>query len=395
MAAEQKSGLEKLLTSSPGMEVWWDASPLVFEHWRDKFVGEQPPEVQEWLAPQVDRLFPVDDPARTLFRGVTTNPVITKKAIDTLQAEWEPWIKEEIARHPSLGPTDIMWNTYREISRQGAARFLPLFEESQYAVGYVSAQVDPRVLDDTRTMIRQAMELKALQPNIMVKVPGTGAGMLAIFLLTAMGVPTNATLVFTVPQVMAVAEAVRRGREMGAIYGTDYSRWRSVITIMMARCEERQEFVDQARECGLDLDEELMRWSGTAIMKKCYQLLKERHYPSKLLLASSRVGPRGQGEPRILHVDETVGADLVYTMNPEFIEKVLLYYAQGELESRIEKPVPGPVMEKLLEVPYFRRAYQEDGLELDEFIDHPATIFTRDEFTGAMQGFEAYVESLM
>ena len=182
---------------------------------------------------------------------------------------------------------------------------MPIFEESGYTHGYVSAQVDPRVLDDTRKMVEQGLGLKALAPNIMVKVPGTQAGVMAICLLTAMGVPTNATLVFTVPQILAVAEAVKRGKEMGEYYGTDYSQWRSVITIMMARFEEREVMAEQAREQGFELTEDLMRWSGTAIMKKGYHLLREREYPSKLLLASSRVGP---GKEQIRHVEETAGA---------------------------------------------------------------------------------------
>ncbi len=87
-------------------------------------------------------------------------------------------------------------------------------------------------------MVRQALELKALQPNIMVKIPTTKAGVLAIYILTALGVPTNATLCYTLPQIMAVAEAVKQGKALGEKYGTDYSKWRSVITIMIGRFED-------------------------------------------------------------------------------------------------------------------------------------------------------------
>ena len=55
---------------------------------------------------------------------------------------------------------------------------------------------------------------KGIVPNIMIKVPGTRA-ILSIFLLTTLGVPTNATLVFTLPQILAVAEAVKGGPEVG------------------------------------------------------------------------------------------------------------------------------------------------------------------------------------
>ncbi|NLP19043.1 MAG: transaldolase, partial [Firmicutes bacterium] len=228
MSEKQKSGLEKLVAQSPGMEIWWDASPLVFQDWADSFIAAQTPAVREWLEPQVRRLYVEDDPAQSLFRGVTTNPVITKAGIDTLPDTWYPWIEEEIGRHPNFNAAQITWRTYKEFSRLGAELYRPIFEESGYRHGFVSAQVDPRELNDAREIMEQALGLKALSPNIMIKVPGTRAGILSIFLLTTLGVPTNATLVFTLPQILAVAEAVKGGREVGECHGTDYSQWRSV-----------------------------------------------------------------------------------------------------------------------------------------------------------------------
>ena len=392
MSEKQKSGLEKLVAQSPGMEIWWDASPLVFQDWADSFIAAQTPAVREWLEPQVRRLYVEDDPAQSLFRGVTTNPVITKAGIDTLPDTWYPWIEGEIGRHPNFNAAQITWRTYKEFSRLGAELYRPIFEESGYRHGFVSAQVDPRELNDAREIMEQALGLKALSPNIMIKVPGTRAGILSIFLLTTLGVPTNATLVFTLPQILAVAEAVKGGREVGECHGTDYSQWRSVITLMMARFEEREEVAQQAQEAGFELTEELMRWSGIAIMKKAYHLLREREYPSKLLLASSRVGPE---EGQILHVEETAGANLVYTMNQSFIENVLLSYADKDFEPRIDKPIPAEALEKLLTLPYFRQGYEENGLQPEEFLHHPGTVFTGNQFSKAMDAFEAFVADKM
>ncbi|MGI6574657.1 MAG: transaldolase family protein [bacterium] len=393
MAEQKMSGLEKLVAVSPGMEIWWDASPLVFDHWQKDFLARQEPQVRKWLEPQVKRLYVENDPAKSLFRGCTTNPIITKKAIDILAASWAPRVDEEIAAYPKLTAGEVGWQIYKEISRIGAGMYLPLFEQSGAREGFVSAQVDPRVLEDTRMMVRQGLELKALSPNIMVKVPGTEPGILAIFLLTAMGVPTNATVVFTVPQVLAVAEAVKAGREIGLKYGVDYSRWRSVITIMLARYEEREELAKQAQEAGFELTEELKRWCGIAIMKKAYQLLREREYLSKLLLASTRVGPVIDGKQQILHVEEAAGGNVVYTMSQNFIESILLLYKDRDFAPHIEKPIPNEVLEKLLMLPYFRAGYQENGVQPEDFINLPATIFTKNQFNKAMNDFEEFVHS--
>ena len=83
---------------------------------------------------------------------------------------------------------------------------------------------------------------------------------------------------------------------------------------MMARFEEREEVAQQAQEAGFELTEELMRWSGIAIMKKAYHLLREREYPSKLLQLPAKVGPEegpntpcggdGRGQSGLYHESE-------------------------------------------------------------------------------------------
>jgi transaldolase len=90
---------------------------------------------------------------------------------------------------------------------------MPLFEKSSYKKGYVSAQVDPRLVTNTREMLFQALELKKQGENIMVKCPGSKEGIYVIQILTSLGIPTNSTLVFNVPQAIAVAEAVKKGKE--------------------------------------------------------------------------------------------------------------------------------------------------------------------------------------
>ncbi|HAX17805.1 MAG TPA: transaldolase, partial [Actinobacteria bacterium] len=141
-------------------------------------------------------------------------------------------------------------------------------------------------------MLRQALELKKLSDNIMIKCPGSKEGIYAIQILTSLGIPTNSTLVFNVPQAIAVAKAVKAGLELGKSKGVDYGKWRSVITIMLARFEDREQFAESAKSVGIELTAELKRWSGIAIAKKALALLNDpaNGYSSKLLLCSSRIG---------------------------------------------------------------------------------------------------------
>ncbi|HBG16675.1 MAG TPA: transaldolase, partial [Firmicutes bacterium] len=185
-------------------------------------------------------------PEKSVFRGVTTNPRITRETLDWIPEECTPWIKEIKEKYQGCSLEELAWMTYTKITEEGVKKYLPLFEASNYKYGHVSAQVDPRLLTDTREMLRQGIGLKALSPNIMIKSPATKEGIYNIMLLTALAIPTNATVCFTLPQILAVAEAVRKGKELGEANGVDYSQWRSVITMMLGRFEETKEFNEQA-----------------------------------------------------------------------------------------------------------------------------------------------------
>jgi transaldolase len=88
---------------------------------------------------------------------------------------------------------------------------------------------------DIKKMLHQALELKELSENIMVKSPGSHEGIYMTEILTSLGIPTNETLVFHIPQVVAVAEAVKAGLENGRKNKVDYSKWRSLQDRDLAR----------------------------------------------------------------------------------------------------------------------------------------------------------------
>ncbi|CEP68264.1 Aldolase-type TIM barrel [Moorella glycerini] len=392
----QENAMERLAQTNENTELWWDANPLIYETWCARFLEAAPEEVREPLKQQLRRLWGEEqDPGDWVFKGVTTNPPLTKAVFDYLKDEGLSLMLEIHRRCPFLNAGEIAWEAYKEVCRKGARRYMPLFESSGYRYGFVCAQVDPRLYQNTAEMVRQALELWNLEANMMIKLPATRAGIAAIYLLTAMGVPTNATFSFTLPQIMAVARAVSAGRELGEKLGTNYSRWRSVITFMIGRFEDAETFREQAGQKGIQLTEELKRWAGIALAKKAHRLLKEQGYPGKLLIASSRVGPVVEGRRYIWHIEQLAGGELVYTMNPELIHDFMLLYFDRPLARRIEEPVPGAALEQLLQVPYFVRAYLEDGIPEEEFeiLEPFATAYQ--QFSKAMTDIEAYAQGIL
>ncbi len=389
-----KSALERLAETHPNLEIWWDSSPLIFEHWKHNFLSQLSGETRDKMEKYIERLYPKDNPQETIFSGVTTNPPLSKDVLKAYPDEWNNWTYNLLRLHPHQSDNELAWKLYSEIVRRGAEMFIPKFRASGYREGYISGQVDPRYLTDVREMVREAIMLNQLSPNIMIKMPGTREGIFGITLLTAMGIPTNSTLVFTIPQILRVAEAVKVGLNLARENGLDLSRWRSVITMMLGRFEDAKEFQRQAKERGIELNEEMKRWAGIAILKKAYKLLKEGKYESKLLAASMRVGPTIDGKLRVWHLEKIAGAEAVLTIFPNVIEAFLLHYDGVEIKPQIDEEVPQEVLDKLLRIPYFLQAYEEDGLTPGEFANYPPTQETAISFSQAMDELEEYVRTI-
>ena len=240
-------------------------------------------------------------------------------------------------------------------------------------------------------MISQALELARLSPNVMIKVPGSKEGYEVIKVLTSKGISTNNTLTFVLPQLMACAKAVKEGLEIAKQNGVDLTRWRSVITHMTARFGDLGDLRKEAESLGIDLSEADVRWAELAIFKKAYRLVKERGYPSKMLICSMRISPILDGKKYCWHLEKLAGGDIVFTCPPSFIEGAFEFLDGIEFRPQIDEEVPKAVLDKLLRLPYFEKAYREDGLTPDEFNQHPALVATAIEFSKATEGMVGFV----
>ena len=390
MTVYEKSAMQRLSETSKDMELWWDSSPLIFKAWSKEMLEKVSGKEKDLMVKWLKVLFNEEKPEDTLFSGVTTNPMLTRKVLDLIPDEVNPIVDKIINDNPSMSNYELAWEVYKEITKEGTKLYMPLFKKSNYRKGYVSAQVDPRLVTDVRKMLGQALELSSISPNIIVKCPGSKEGIYLIQILTSLGIPTNATLVFNVPQVVQVAEAVKRGHEIGMSQGIDYSQWRSVITIMIGRFEEREQYVESAKSAGIEFTEELKRWTGVAIAKKAHIILNDKSngYLSKLLLCSARPGPK---EGEVVHIEKVAGGNMVYTINPEMIDDFMRICKEKDVYSQIDNPVPDGIMNRLTKIPYFNEGYAEYGIKIEDFVNHPSFIFTRDQFSDSMAGIEEYV----
>ena len=390
--------LEELVKVSPGMEIWWDSSPVIFANWCRKMLAKAQEGDKETLKRQFDRMYNEKDNKTSLFRGVTTNPALSLQAIKDDEPYWKEVTKGIIKKNKGIDKESLFWLLYKEIVKRGSDMFRPLFEKTNFREGFLSGQVDPRKLFDKDAMLKQAADLVKINPNVMIKIPGTKEGYEVIEILTSQGISTNNTLTFVLPQLMDCAKSVQRGLEKAKKNNVDLSRWRSVITHMEARYGDLGGLRDFAKEKGIELSEADVRLAELAIFKKAYRLIKERNYPSKLLSCSLRVGPKVNGVLKLWHLEEKAGANIVITCPPTFIDEVINFPGPENIsfvKGRIDQEIPKDVLDKLLRIPYFERAYAEDGYARTEYNSHPSLVKTAQQFSKATEDMVEFADKCL
>ena len=163
--------------------------------------------------------------AKTI-NGATSNPAIFKNAILTSNA-----YKEQLAQLEGLSAKE-KYEAVAIYDIQKAADILyPLYERGDD--GYVSIEVDPFLCDDADATIAEGKRLfKTIdRKNVMIKVPATKAGYVAMEALTSEGIPVNATLIFKKSQAIACADAFARGVER---FGKSVA---TVISVFVSRVD--------------------------------------------------------------------------------------------------------------------------------------------------------------
>jgi transaldolase len=315
--------------------------------------------------------------------GATCNPVIALAALRSDLPRWQQRIRAYADEHPTASESDIGWAMVQELSVEAAALLADAFAEHRGRNGRLSVQTDPRLYRDADALVAQAVAFDALAPNVIVKIPATEIGIRAMEEATYRGVSINATVSFTVPQAVAVAEAIERGLQRREADGHDVSSMGPVCTIMVGRLDDWLKAV--AKRDVVTVDPGVLEWAGVAVFKRAYQVFGERGFRTRLLSAAFR---------NHMHWSQLVGGDVV--ISPPFEWQVRLNASGIEPVSRIDEPVAPAVLETLYtRFPEFRRAYDTDGMTPTEFQDFGATRKTLRQFLAADAELEALVRDVL
>jgi len=315
--------------------------------------------------------------------GATCNPVIVlgilKKEINVRKGHIQALIKEL----PTATEDEIAWQLVRDVSVESAALLRPIFDEHRGRNGRLSIQTDPRLFRDPQAIVKQAVEFNQLAPNMIVKIPVTQAGISAIEEATYQGISINATVCFTLPQCIAVAESVERGLKRREREGKDIATMGPVCTIMVGRLDDWLKVL--VEKDNVAIDPGYLEWAGVAVFKKTYKVLRDRGYRIRLLSAAFR---------NHMHWSELIGGDVV--ISPPYSWQVRFNASDIEPCSRIDHPVQSPIVEELSrKFPDFRRAYTEEGLSIAEFDSFGPTRRTLRQFITACHDLDSLVRDIL
>lgn len=296
--------------------------------------------------------------------GATSNPTIVEQVLRQERHLWNDRIHEIIAANPSWTEEDIMWKVFEEIGMKGAELLLAVFEREGGNKGRLSIQTNPANYRNVERMLSQAEHFASLAPNIQVKLPATSQGIVAIEEATYRGVNVNATVSFSVPQAIAIGEAIERGLTRREAEGLPTDAMAPVTTIMIGRTDDWIQLV--AKRDRITVNPTYLPWAGIAVFKKAYELYRQRGYRSRLLAAAYR---------HHLHWSELIGGDVVLTIPAAW--QRLFNESEVEVRERMDDPVAPEIVDELYSrMPDFRMAYDEDGMSIDQFDTYGATVRT-------------------
>jgi transaldolase len=278
--------------------------------------------------------------------GLTSNPTIFEQAIASGK-EYAEQLRA-LAR-AGKSADDIADALAIQDIRDAADVFAPVYRRTQGADGYVSIEVAPRYANDTRRSIAEAHRLwdAVDRPNLMVKIPGTAAGLPAIETCIADGLNINITLIFSLARYDEVMEAFLSGLERRRRAGKPLAV-ASVASFFVSRVDTAVDKLldEMLATAPPDQAEQLKQLKGKAAIanaKLAYQRFRAKFADGRFAaLAGARLqrplwastSTKNPAYPDLYYVEALVGPDTVDTMPPATITA---YKDHGRPEIRIDR----------------------------------------------------------
>lgn len=340
--------------------------------------------------------------------GITSNPSIFEKAIvgnAIYDADIEAGIRE------SKSVQEIYESLVFDDIRNACDILKPVYEQSKGLDGYVSIEVPPSIANDTQKTIEEARRYSNQigRDNVMIKIPGTTAGLPAVEQVISEGISVNVTLLFSVDSYIETAWAYIRGLEKRAAEGKDISKIASVASFFLSRIDSNIDArIDAKLAEGVDRIEKKAKLEAVkgkvaiANAKIAYQKYKEiiesdrwkalaekGAKVQRLLWASTST--KNPEYSDVMYVDELIGPDTVNTLPPNTIEACADHCSpDSRIETNVEEAYNlienlkdpdidinlNEVMDELIEdgIDKFVKPFESLMSSLEDKVKHLATV---------------------
>ncbi len=279
------------------------------------------------------------------LRGMTSNPTIFEKAI-AAGHDYDAQLKKEAAK--GKNPYEIFEELAIQDIKAACDAFANVYKESKGTDGFVSLEVSPALANDTDSTLNEAKRLfkKVGKPNLMIKIPGTAAGIPAIEEALAAGVNINITLLFSVDNYKQVVEAYLKALERRVKRGLPIKSLASVASFFVSRVDSSiDKKLDEMIAKGNNAEEaeRLLHKAAIANAKLAYAHFEEAFQSDrfkKLAAKGAQVqrvlwastGTKDKRLSDVYYIDELVGPQTVNTMPPATIDA---FRDHGRTESKL------------------------------------------------------------
>jgi len=282
--------------------------------------------------------------------GMTSNPTIFEKAL----AEGTAYDEQLLSADAGTPPERLFELVETSDVQHACDIFGGVYQSTRGGDGYVSIEVSPGVANDAQKSIDEACRLwkEVDRPNVMVKIPGTEQGAIAVRELIARGVNVNITLLFSLTAHERVIDAYMTGLEDRIAKGEPIDGIFSVASFFVSRVDTEVDkrldaMIATAKGGDADRFRLLKGRAAIANAKLAYRLFRRKFSEPRWVAIEEKSGRlqkplwastsvKNSAYPDIMYAEELIGSDTIDTMPPKLIEA---FADHGKVERTVDKRV--------------------------------------------------------
>jgi transaldolase len=289
--------------------------------------------------------------------GITSNPAIFEKAIVGNKV-YDSAIDAGIKAKKSL--MEIYESLVFEDIRNACDIFRCVYDKSNALDGYISIEVPPNLAANTNDTITEAKRYHEVlaKPNVMIKIPGTPEGLVAVTEVIAAGINVNVTLLFSLQSYIDSAWAYIAGLEKLAATGADISKVASVASFFLSRIDANIDAqldkklaaagISDATKAKLEGIKGKVAIANAKMAYKAYKEICESDRWKALEAKGAKVqrllwastSTKNPAYSDVMYVDELVGADTVNTLPPQTIDACVDHCDVGDrIETNLDEAI--------------------------------------------------------